>query len=531
MNRQQLAAQIIIVGLLLGIFGNILFHPYLTDDFDFDLIPILGIGFPIFVTTVIGAGFLLARRYRVPLGLRRIWLVVPILFFAMMVAVRGDWVIMVVNIMAVFALGGLLLHYLPKKHYLDEATTVEYSLSLIVAGVVSAVMPPFELLYLRGWFKSLDLRKSKGFVAVGRGLLLATPVLIVFVILLGSADVIFAERIGNIFSNLLPSNAESLITQVIFIGIIAYVIIGLIAYGLVRAVEAIHADTIEPPSDRNTTEARKRGGGLGMIEAGIMLGSVNLLFLFFVFIQLQYLFGGEETIAAGFTYATYARRGFFELVAVTMLVLALGLWLDRATLRRSTMHTTVFRGMAIVMVALTLIMLVSAWHRMSLYEMAFGYTRLRIYTHIFMLALAALLGAFLLQLFRVKPAIFSFSLLLVMIAYLGVLNLLNVENFVAWHNIQRDTSEVELDICYLRTFSVDALPAMLHLYENGDSATERQHALLWMQEKWNTLDMHDTKPISMLNFAHQSAYTQLESMRTDFLELSNPSNEFNCRYW
>lgn len=525
MYRERIAVQLVIVGLVLGFFGNALFYPYLTLLLESDLLPILGIGFPIFVTVVVVAGLLLARLHRIPLSLRRIWVVAPLLFFAVMVAVRADWVMMLVNILAVFALGGLLLHYLSHKRYLDQATALEYSLSLIATGFSSAIMPFIELTWVQRWMSSLSLRESKGLVQVGRGLLLATPVLIVFIILLGSADVIFAQRITDLLQNLIPSNGESLIIQVILIGIIAYVVIGMMAYGIVRAVEAQQNETTESESTSEAEPARKRGGSLGMIEAGIMLVSVNLLFLFFVIIQLQYLFGGD--ITDGFTYSAYARRGFFELVAVTVLVLVLGLWLDRATLRRSVMQSGLFRAMAIVMVTLTLVMLVSAWHRMSLYEMAYGFTRLRVYTHIFMLALGALLGAFLLELFRVKPAIFSFSLLLVMIAYVGILNVLNVEDYIAWRNIERDTSEVALDVCYLDTFSVDALPAMFHIYRTSEIELDRQQVLSWLLKQWNKLDRLSKMPITMMNFSQQSAYAQLDAMLPG-LEDGGKSNPVYC---
>jgi hypothetical protein len=63
---------------------------------------------------------------------------------------------------------------------------------------------------------------------------------------------------------------------------------------------------------------------VGFIETMIVLGAVDLLFLFFVIVQFRYFFGGQANIsAAGYTYSEYARRGFGELVTVA--VLALGL--------------------------------------------------------------------------------------------------------------------------------------------------------------------------------------------------------------
>jgi Domain of unknown function (DUF4173) len=62
---------------------------------------------------------------------------------------------------------------------------------------------------------------------------------------------------------------------------------------------------------------------LGIVEIGIVLGLLDLLFLTFVVIQVRYLFGGAGRVAAtaGLTHTEYARRGFFELVTVTALAL------------------------------------------------------------------------------------------------------------------------------------------------------------------------------------------------------------------
>ena len=67
------------------------------------------------------------------------------------------------------------------------------------------------------------------------------------------------------------------------------------------------------------------GFTLGAVEIGIILGLVNLLFLSFVIFQVPYLFGGMELVQStpDFKLATYARRGFGELVAVAALVLPL----------------------------------------------------------------------------------------------------------------------------------------------------------------------------------------------------------------
>jgi hypothetical protein len=69
------------------------------------------------------------------------------------------------------------------------------------------------------------------------------------------------------------------------------------------------------------------------------------LFSAFTVIQFAYFFGGQDNISVeGFTYAEYARRGFFELLAVSVMTLALVLTLDWITVRRNKSHHQIFRS-------------------------------------------------------------------------------------------------------------------------------------------------------------------------------------------
>src|SRR6185295_6990389 len=89
-------------------------------------------------------------------------------------------------------------------------------------------------------------------------------------------------------------------------------------------------------------------GALGLTEVATALGALVLLFAAFVAVQLRYFFGGDALVqaTAGMRYADYARRGFFELVTVSVLVLPV-LLSANALLRRDKQVTdTVFRVLA-----------------------------------------------------------------------------------------------------------------------------------------------------------------------------------------
>ena len=51
---------------------------------------------------------------------------------------------------------------------------------------------------------------------------------------------------------------------------------------------------------------------------------MDLIYILFCVIQFSYLFGGTgNNLAPGYTFAEYARKGFFELIVVTIINLSI----------------------------------------------------------------------------------------------------------------------------------------------------------------------------------------------------------------
>ena len=314
--------------------------------------------------------------------------------------------------------------------------------------------------------------------------MIALPLLLLFGILLGSADPIFGEYLGQLGRLFEIENFEELMPHLMLIAILGWAACGAIVYAATQntylpatpesAAQSAPAANADPFADLPAQDATPSApAGLGMIEAGIVLGSVDLLFGAFVGIQFAYFFGGRVNVAAdALTYAEYARRGFFELVAVAALTLGLALALDLLTVRNTPTQHAIFRVLAVIVVALTGIMLLSAWQRMSLYEHEYGFTHLRLYTHLFMLWMGVLFGFFLLSLFRVREHIFSLGVLVCLIGYLVTLNLVNPDYTIAERNVARYQEGYPLDVITLDWLSADMIPALVPVYL--DSAEDSQ---------------------------------------------------------
>jgi hypothetical protein len=203
-----------------------------------------------------------------------------------------------------------------------------------------------------------------------------------------------------------------------------------------------------------------------------VLGAVDLLFLFFVLVQFRYFFGGQANIsAAGYTYSEYARRGFGELVTVAVLALGLIMALGYYGKREETGQERWFNGLSTALVALLGVMLLSAFLRLQLYETAYGFTRLRAYTHFFIFWLALGLVVFLVLLYRRELRRFAPAVFLGSMGFAATLNLINVDGYIAQRNIQRfmagqafETAEgrsyPEVDLGYLLSLSADVMPTV-----------------------------------------------------------------------
>jgi hypothetical protein len=196
----------------------------------------------------------------------------------------------------------------------------------------------------------------------------------------------------------------------------------------------------------------------------------------FVIIQFQYFFGGQANISIeGYTYSEYARKGFGELVAVAFISLLLLLGLGAITRRENSTQRRIFSILGAILVGLVIVMLISAYQRLVLYETAYGFSRLRTYTHVFMLWLGLLLLAVAaLEMIHHERAV-GLAMLLTALGFIASLGLLNVDAFIVERNIQREiqgmgevSSEngVTLDTQYFLDLSDDAVPPLVAAYQD-----------------------------------------------------------------
>jgi hypothetical protein len=224
--------------------------------------------------------------------------------------------------------------------------------------------------------------------------------------------------------------------------------------------------------------SKERKLRIGSIESYILLGSVNLLFLIFISVQITYLFGGQSNISSlGFTYAQYARRGFFELIGVAVISFFLLFGLDRYIQREKGSGLRIFKILSSLLVVGVIVIMVSAFMRLLLYEDAYGFTTLRLYSHVFIIFLTVVFGLLIYKVLKNgKESNFSLGVFLSAILFLAGMNVLNPDAFIAQKNIQRFNNGKKLDVYYLTTLSDDALPVTVKMLDISDESVKGEFA-------------------------------------------------------
>jgi hypothetical protein len=118
------------------------------------------------------------------------------------------------------------------------------------------------------------------------------------------------------------------------------------------------------------------------------------------------------------------------------------------------------------MVALVGVMLFSAFQRLVLYEAAYGFSRMRAYTHVFMIWLGVLLAVVLVLDILRKERTFALAALLASIGFAVTLTLMNVDGFIVRQNVARAVAGESLDVAYLASLSADSVPALVAVYQD-----------------------------------------------------------------
>ena len=403
-----------------------------------------GLNVALGTTVLVGTGAWLVRRHHIKPGPDAAWLAITALLLGLAFLRRDAEMLTAFD--AIALVGALALAAATLQ---GEVIAQWYPLDLargVITASAASIVGGFQLLLSDiQWHELPQDDRMRNVRRVLLGVALAAPVLLVFAALFASADQVFS----NVLTNVFDFNLESVISHTFFMAFWGFLVAGYLRWCMLgRPVQGLTLDAKPITS---------------VVPLATALGLLNTLFLLFVVVQLRYFFGGaalvEET--SGLTYAEYARRGFFELMTASGLMLPILLGADELVRKGAAPQIRVVRQLSGLLLAFLAVIMVSALQRMRLYVAAFGLSEQRLYATAFMILLVGVFVWFVWTVLRGQRQRFVFGALMQGLAVLAGLHLLNPDAFIVKTNLNRPAAERPFDAKYALTLGGDAVPPLL----------------------------------------------------------------------
>jgi hypothetical protein len=467
-----------------------------------------GVNFALFLTLGLIGGLivLLSEGYkpaRVNLGL-----IIPFVFFAIVTFTRQESLtIFLAYTFTLLSLGLLSTSYIGGRWHTYRLSNYIYKFLLLVGDLLYRPLAFFG--QARKVSAERENRKVFPLAGVFRGFVIALPIVLCFGSLLASADVVFNQKLDDFFDS---EKIFEYLQRSFLMLVFAYLLAGVF----------LHAATKSRDENLVTDKALIKPF-LGFAESTVILGSVALLFLLFVVVQFQYFFGGQTNIGVeGFTYSQYARRGFNELVIVAFFSLVLILGLSTLTNRENETQKKIYSGLSVAVVGLVMVILVSAYQRISLAIAWHGFSRLRLYPRVFLIWLGILLLVVaVLELYR-REQHFAFAAVLASIGFAVSLTLVNVDAAIVKHNVPRVLHGKNLNVAHMASLSTDAVPALVEQFYSkkySQSAHEGIGAALTCYLQRDTYeDDYSFTDWRSFNLSRWQAHLALQKVEKDLQE-------------
>ncbi len=306
--------------------------------------------------------------------------------------------------------------------------------------------------------------KGKTILYAAVSVAVSVPVVAVVLNLLMSADVLFDDMAERVLESL---NLKNIIGVLALTALVFFVVYGFLSY------------VVKGDINEEVTEGKKAESILAIPMAGIL----TALYLVFSVVQIGGLFLGKMTLPKGYTYAMYAREGFFQLLAVSILNLFLVL-AGIHFFKKNKVLTVLLTLMSLC----TFIMIASSAMRMILYIKTYHLTFLRILVLWGLLVLAVLFAGVITTLYKKEFSLFRYSMVVVTVCYLG-LSFAHPDYWIAKYNMSHQNKVIAMDAGYLRDLSADAAPVLVPYF--GMEKAEYQ---------WDTEDVVSIRKFNVSRF-------------------------------
>jgi Domain of unknown function (DUF4173) len=307
----------------------------------------------------------------------------------------------------------------------------------LAAGASAGVAAGFRALpwAARGLAGRPDPRQAR----TGAAAAVAAVLVVVFGTLLASADHAFARLVDAALPSLDAGEITGAVGRFLTVGAIA------LGTGYLAAARP-RFDDLQPAVPRLVRR----------VEWVLPLAALDVVFLVFVGVQAAGLLAGPPGDG---DYSGYARAGFWQLDVVTVLTLLVLGTAARVAPRAERTDRLLLRVLLGTLAVCNLAVVASAIRRLSLYEEAYGFTRLRVLVGAAELWLGLVFLLVIVAGVRLRAGWLPRAVAGTGLAGLLLVAAVNPDRFIAERNVDRYLRTGDIDVEYLATLSAGAAPA------------------------------------------------------------------------
>ncbi len=402
-----------------------------------------GITYPFFVIGTLCYFFFSIQKLGVPYKKDSAFYIISIILLGISNCVTSSPQILSINKLGIFLLSFvLILHTV----YNDQTWNVpKYCMAILqtIGNCFECLLRPFgDMISYFDAQKHKKTGKRTYFLSISIGIVIAIPLLFLMILLLSSADIVFAKMFEQFFEAINIWEIIHVIILMIVVFFSSYTIYA--ALGRKNIKEEVTDKRIFDP-----------------VIAIVVTAALSVLYLMFSVIQIVYLFIGNMQLPDGYTYASYAREGFFQLLAVCIMnlllvLICLYLFRDNVALK---IILTIISGC-------TYIMILSSALRMIMYIDRYHMTFKRIQVLWTLAVIFLLMTGVTIFIYHKKFPLFSYGMAVVTVFYIA-LSFSHPDYWIARYNLTHE-EYTESGREYLISLSTDAAPAILNPDINPD---------------------------------------------------------------
>lgn len=289
------------------------------------------------------------------------------------------------------------------------------------------------------------------------GLLMTIPVTFVVASLLASADEGMENILSSLFSKTFSNNGMEILLHFVISIPCGMYLFGMI-YGNCKRDNLNILDS---------ALCEFRIANMGNIPNMVLYTAVTpillLYVLFFISQGSYFLSAFSGTLPDGFTYSAYARRGFFELCAVTVINLAIIIFISFLSQKNGKNKPAALKFYTLALSFSTIILIIVSISKMIMYISEYGLTRLRFYTMWFMLLCAAVFVLIIVKQFKFEMK-FSGWISGIFTVMFAILCFCSPDYIIAKYNIEMYRAGYldDLDMSMIYDMSDDGILCAVH---------------------------------------------------------------------